>query len=84
MGDFQRQMEQTLFDTANTVVRERTTSVLGEVRASMRDEAKCLLSEAAAAQATAWMADCVKQMKQASHDSARAEVAVPPRVVAFA
>jgi hypothetical protein len=72
MGDFQRQMEQTLFDTANTVVRERTTSVLGEVRASMRDEAKCLLSEAAAAQATAWMADCVKQMKQASHDSARA------------
>jgi hypothetical protein len=72
MGDFQRQMEQTLFEAANTVVRERTASALDEVRAGMRDEARRLLAEAAAAQAGTWMSEFVKQMKQASHDSARA------------
>ena len=72
MGDFQRQMEKTLFDAANTVVRERTDSAIEEVRTSMRGEAKRLLAEAAAAQAGTWMSDFVKQMKQASHDSARA------------
>jgi len=72
MVDFQRQMEQTLLDAANTVVRERTTSALDEVCAAMREEAKRLLAEAAASQAGAGMAEFVKQMKQASHDSVRA------------
>jgi len=72
MGDFQRQMEKTLFDAAHSVVRERTNSAFEEVRASMREEAKRLLAEAAAAQAGTWMSEFVKQMKQASHDSARA------------
>jgi hypothetical protein len=72
MGDFQRQMEQTLLDAANMVVRERTTSALDEVRATMRDEANRLLAEAAANHAGTWMAEFVKQMKQASHDGVRA------------
>lgn len=72
MGDFQRQMEKTLFDAAHSVVQERTNSALEAVRGSMREEAKRLLAEAAAAQAGAWMSEFVKQMKQASHDSARA------------
>jgi hypothetical protein len=72
MGNFQRQTEQALFEAANTVVHERTKSALDEVRAAIRDEARSLLAEAAAAQAGTWMTEFVKQMKQASHDSARA------------
>ena len=71
-GDFQRQTEQALFEAANTVVHERTKSALDEVRAAIRNEARSLLAEAAAAQAVTWMTEFVKQMKQASHDSARA------------
>jgi hypothetical protein len=72
MGDFQRQMEQLLLDAANSVVRKQTTSALNEIRVSMRNEAKCLFAEAATTEVGIWRTDFVKQIKQASSDSARA------------
>jgi hypothetical protein len=69
IGDLQWQMEQMFFKTVNTAVRERTNSTFEEVRASMKEETKHVLAEAAAVQAGTCMAEYVKQMKQAAHDS---------------
>jgi hypothetical protein len=71
IGDFQQQMEQMLAEVATAAVREKTTSLLNDVHAKLRQEAKSILAEATALQATPWIEQALKQMKLAGQDTAQ-------------
>jgi len=71
MGDFQKQMESMLAEAASTAVREKTSAMLKDVQASLRDEAKRILSEAASAQAGPWIENAVNRLKQAGQENAK-------------
>jgi hypothetical protein len=71
IGDFQQQMEQMLAEVATAAVREKTTSLLNDVHAKLRQEAKSILAEATASQATPWIEQALKQMKLAGQDTAQ-------------
>ncbi len=71
MGDFQQQMEGMLAEAAASAVRDKASSMLAELRASLREEAKQVLSEASASQAGPWIEQSIKQLNKASQESAR-------------
>jgi hypothetical protein len=71
MGDFQRQMEQTLFAAAVSAVRERTAASLDEVRDQMREEANRVVSEVAAQHSKSLMAQFAKEIKKAGAENAK-------------
>jgi hypothetical protein len=54
IGGFQQQMEKMLSEAADAAVRERTSTLLNDVRAGLRNEAKRLLAEATSTQAERW------------------------------
>jgi hypothetical protein len=71
MGDFQQQMETMLSEVATAAVREKTTAILNDVHAKLRQEAKAILTEATASQAGPWIEQALKQMKIAGQDTAQ-------------
>jgi PilZ domain len=71
MGEFQQQMELMISEAAATAVREKTASLTTEIRASLRDDAKKILVQVAAQQAGDWATQCLKQIQQASQESAQ-------------
>ncbi len=71
MGDFQQQMEGMLAEAAAAAVRDRAGTMLAELRSSLREEAKQILSEASASQAGPWIEQSIKQLNKASQESAR-------------
>src|SRR5580704_6973662 len=71
MGDFQQQMEGMLAEAAAAAVRDRAGTMLAELRTSLREEAKQILSEASASQAGPWIEQSIKQLNKASQESAR-------------
>jgi hypothetical protein len=71
MGDFQQQMEGMLAEAAGSVVRDRAASILVELRATLREEAKNVLAETSASQAGPWIEQSIKQLNKASQESAR-------------
>jgi hypothetical protein len=71
MGEFQRQMEETLSEAAVAAVRERASSALAEVRAELRAEAKQILAEARTSQVGPWIEQSLQQVKQASQERVR-------------
>jgi phage terminase small subunit len=71
MGEFQQQMELMISEAAATAVREKTTSLVTEIRAGLREDAKTILVQVAAQQAGDWATQCLKQIQQASQDSAQ-------------
>jgi len=71
MGDFQQQMETMLAQVATAAVQEKTTAMLNDVHAKLRQEAKAILAEATASQATPWIEQALKQMKVAGQDEAQ-------------
>ncbi len=72
MGDFQTQMERMLWEGAETVVRLRTTEVLNDMHARLREEAEQIVSEVATSQASLWIDESVKRMNLINEESARA------------
>jgi hypothetical protein len=72
MGDFQQQMESMLAEAAATAVREKTSSMLKDVQANLREEAKRILSDAASAQAGPWIENALNRLKQAGQENAKA------------
>lgn len=71
MGDFQQQMENMLSEVATAAVREKTATLLNDVHAKLRQEAKTILAEATASQAGPWIEQALKQMKLAGQDTAQ-------------
>jgi hypothetical protein len=71
MGEFQQQMELMISEAAATAVREKTASLVTEIRAGLREDAKNILVQVAAQQAGDWATQCLKQIQQASQDSAQ-------------
>ena len=71
MGDFQQQMEGMLAEAAAHAVREKSSAILVDLRATLREEAKQVLSEASASQAGPWIEQSIKQLNKASQESAR-------------
>jgi hypothetical protein len=71
MGEFQQQMELMISEAAATAVREKTASFVTEIRAGLREDAKTILVQVAAQQAGDWATQCLKQIQQASQDSAQ-------------
>jgi hypothetical protein len=71
MGDFQQRMETMLSEMATAAVREKTTTMLNDVHAKLRQESKAILSEAAASQAGPWIEQALKQMEIAGQDTAQ-------------
>jgi hypothetical protein len=71
MGEFQQQMELMISKAAATAVREETASLVTEIRAGLREDAKTILVQVAAQQAGDWATQCLKQIQQASQDSAQ-------------
>jgi phage terminase small subunit len=58
-------------EAAATAVREKTASLVTEIRAGLREDAKTILVQVAAQQAGDWATQCLKQIQQASQDSAQ-------------
>jgi hypothetical protein len=71
MGEFQQQMELMISEAAATAVRENTASLVSEIRAGLREDAKNILIQVAATQAGDWAAQCLKQIQQAGQESAQ-------------
>jgi hypothetical protein len=71
MGDFQQQMEAMLGEVATAAVREKTTAMLNDVHAKLREEAKEILAETTASQAGPWIEQALKQMKITGQDMAQ-------------
>jgi hypothetical protein len=71
MSEFQQQMEGMLAEAAASSVREKAASMLVELRATLREEAKQVLSEASTSQAGPWIEQSIKQINKASQESAR-------------
>jgi hypothetical protein len=71
MGEFQQQMELMISEAAATAVREKTATLASEIRAGLRDDAKNILVQVAATQAGDWATQCLKQIQQASQESAQ-------------
>src|SRR4029077_16763140 len=71
MGDFQQQMEAMLAEVATAAVREKTTAMLNDVHAKLREEAKEILTETTASQAGPWIENALKQMKISGQDTAQ-------------
>src|ERR1700685_1975419 len=72
MGGFQQQMELMISEAAALAVREKTSSLVTEIRAGLRDDAKTILVQVAAQQAGDGASQCLNQIQQASQDSAQA------------
>jgi hypothetical protein len=72
MGDFQQQMEQIISEAAAAAVREKTATLLNDVRSGLRDEAKRVLIEIAASKAAEWAAECLGHVQKASQETAQA------------
>lgn len=71
IGGFQQQMESMLSEAAETVVRERATTLVDELRAGLREEVKRVVAEATSSRAGSWIEQSVKQMNQIGEESAR-------------
>jgi len=71
MGEFQQQMELMISEAAAAAVREKTASLVTEIRAGLREDAKTILVQVAAQQAGDWATQCLKQIQQASQESAQ-------------
>ena len=71
MGHFQQQMETMLAEVATAAVREKTTAMLNDVHAKLREEAKEILAETTASQAGPWIENALKQMKISGQDTAQ-------------
>ena len=72
MGEFQQQMELMISEAAAAAVREKTASLLNDIRSGLRQDAKSILVEVAASQAGDWATQCLKQIQNASQESTRA------------
>ncbi|HXO05333.1 MAG TPA: hypothetical protein VN884_06855 [Candidatus Sulfotelmatobacter sp.] len=71
MGDFQQQMEGMLAEAAVSAVRDKAASIMVELRATLREEARIVLAETSASQAGPWIEQSIKQLNKASQESAR-------------
>jgi hypothetical protein len=71
MSEFQQQMEGMLAEAAASSVHEKAASILVELRATLREEAKQVLSETSVSQAGPWIEQSIKQLNKASQESAR-------------
>jgi hypothetical protein len=72
MGDFQQQMEEMIADAAIAAVQSKAAMLLNDVRSGLRDEAKRVLIEIAASQATEWAETCIKEVQRAGQENAQA------------
>jgi len=72
VGGFQQQLEKMLSDAAAIAVRERSRGTFEELRATMREEVKRLITETMKTQANAAIQDSVQQLKTAARDITRA------------
>jgi hypothetical protein len=54
MGGFQQQMEKMLSEAAEAVLRERSATLLGDMRGQLREEARQILAETSSAQTERW------------------------------
>ena len=72
MGDFQQQMEEMIADAAIAAVRDKAAMLLNDVRSGLRDEAKRVLVEIAASQATEWAETCIQEVQRAGQENAQA------------
>jgi hypothetical protein len=71
VGQFHEQMERVLYDAADSAVQQRAEEALSIVRDDLREEAKKILSEVAAAQTGPWMDQALKQLSHASQEIAK-------------
>jgi hypothetical protein len=71
IGGFQQQMESMLSEAAESVVRERATAVLDELRAGLPEEVKRFVREATSSGAGSLIDQSVKQMNQMGEEAAR-------------
>lgn len=72
MGDFQRQIEQTLVEAANAAVHDRVSTVIGDARGQLKEDAQRFMAEAASEQSTALLREFVDQIRDASNATAQA------------
>jgi PilZ domain len=71
VGQIYDQMEKILFDAADAAVRQRAGSALEEVRHGLREEAKRILEEVAGSHTGPWINLSLKQLNDASLESAK-------------
>jgi hypothetical protein len=72
MGEFQQQMEIMISEAAAAAVREKTTSILNDIHANLRDDAKSILIDVSTSQTGVWIEQSLKQMQHAGQERARA------------
>lgn len=72
MGEFQQQMEIMISEAAAAAVREKTASILDDIHANLRDDAKSILMDMSASQSGVWIEQSLKQMQHAGQERARA------------
>jgi hypothetical protein len=72
MGEFQQQMEIMISAAAAAAVREKTSSILNDIHANLRDDAKSILIDVSASQTGVWIEQSLKQMQHAGQERARA------------
>jgi hypothetical protein len=72
MGEFQQQMEMMISELASAAVTEKTASLLNNIRAGMREDARAILSDVAAAQSTEWAQRSLQQIEHTSQNGVRA------------
>ena len=72
MGEFQQQMEIMISEAAAAAVREKTASILNDIQANLRDDAKSILIDVSASQSGVWIEQSLKQMQHAGQERVRA------------
>ena len=72
MGEFQQQMEIMISEAAEAAVREKTNSILNDIHANLRDDAKSILIDVSASQSGVWIEQSLKQMQHAGQERVRA------------
>jgi hypothetical protein len=71
IGDLRQQLEAMRSDAVETIVGERVTALLNDMRAGLREEAKRIVAEAISSQAGSWIEESLKHMNQIGEESAR-------------
>ena len=71
MGEFQQQMEIMISEAAAAAVREKAASMLDDIHANLRDDAKSILTDVSASQAGVWIEQSLKQMQHAGQERVR-------------
>ena len=72
MGEFQQQMEIMISEAAAAAVREKTASIMNDIQANLRDDAKAILIDVSASQSGVRIEQSLKQMQHAGQERVRA------------